>query len=133
MQPHVPFRSQPEWFSEFSGNTWGSRIWKSVGDEFSKTEFLDAYRDNLAWVFGSEGVELLAENAKAEIAISADHGNAIGEFGFYGHPKGCPVSAVRDVPWETIEGSDSETHVPDVEPPQTDADLDEQLEALGYL
>jgi hypothetical protein len=133
MQPHVPFRSRPDWFEKFTGDTWGSRIWKAVGDEFSREGFLKAYRDNLKWVFGDEGVELLADNVDGKVAISADHGNAIGELGFYDHPNGCPISAVREVPWEVIEASDSGSHKPDVEPSRSEIDVDEQLEALGYL
>lgn len=133
MQPHVPFRSRPEWFEGYTGtDTWGSAEWQSLATgTVDREAWFTAYRDNLEWVL-TEGVEPLLQNADATVAITADHGNAAGEWGFYGHPRGCPVSAVRRVPWDTIEASDEETL--DGVAPSRDvpADVEHHLAALGY-
>lgn len=136
MQPHVPFRSRPEWFKEWKGSeTWGSSVWERLrtGD-ISRDELFEAYRDNLRWVWEETGVARLRENCDARIAATADHGNAAGEWGFYGHPKGAPAPAIRHVPWTTLSGFDSHEIQPDVTLKQSDGerDVEASLEALGY-
>lgn len=135
MQPHVPFRSRPEWFEEWEGDEiWGSSVWEWIRTgKISRDALFNAYRDNLRWVWGETGVARLRENCDAQIAVTADHGNAAGEWGFYGHPKGAPVPTVRHVPWVTLSGNDSKQ----VEPAVTlnernNRDIDVSLKALGY-
>lgn len=133
MQPHAPFRSRPEWFTEFRNtDTWGSCIWKGLADgRLSKAAFFDAYRDNVEWVL-DEAVHPLAENCEATIALTADHGNAAGELGIYGHPRGAPTAEVRIVPWATIDGVDERTRAPDISESSVSVDVERQLAALGY-
>jgi hypothetical protein len=137
MQPHVPFRSRPEWFEEWSETeTWGSSIWNRVrtGD-ISREEIFEAYRDNLEWVWGEDGVSRLRENCDARIGVTADHGNAAGEWGFYGHPVGAPIPSVRHVPWLSLQGSDTESATPKISvdaPDGEQRDVKASLEALGY-
>lgn len=135
MQPHVPFRSQPEWFNEWiNTDTWGSSAWNRIRTgEITREEFFDAYRDNLNWVW-EDGVIRLKKNCNGKIAITADHGNAAGEFGYYGHPRGAPVSSVRHVPWKTISGTDIGTVTPEVNLNKShdERDVEASLEALGY-
>jgi hypothetical protein len=80
------------------------------------------------------------ENVDGRVAITADHGNLLGEWGLYGHPLSTPVPALITVPWAETTGVDQETRTPAVEPPEplpvsrvygedTEA---EQLAALGY-
>lgn len=132
MQPHVPFRSRPDWFAGWRGtDTWGSVAWRDmVAGEIDRHEWFDAYRDNLRWVLAD--VDRLTHNCDATIALTADHGNAAGEWGLYGHPVGAPISAVRSVPWATVDGADEQTAAPGHQPPETSIDTDDQLAALGY-
>lgn len=133
MQPHVPFRSRPEWFSNYLGtDTWGSKEWQSLASgEVDREDWFAAYRDNLRWVI-KEGVELLLENVNGDIAITADHGNAAGEWGFYGHPRGCPAAVVRKVPWVVEPGTNEGTVSGEPIPEGGELDVDHQLAALGY-
>lgn len=135
MQPHVPFRARPEWFEEWlDTDTWGSSTWRRLRtDEISRNEFFAAYRDNLEWVW-QDGVTRLSENCDGKIAVTADHGNAAGELGFYAHPRGAPVPSVRHVPWKTLSGNDTGAITPDVsvEDNHNERDVEESSKALGY-
>lgn len=133
MQPHAPFRSFPSLFEEFKGtSTWGSKVWRRMDSgDVSREQFFDSYQDNLEWVL-EDGVNLIKQNCDATIAVTADHGNAAGEWGYYGHPRYSPVSSVRVVPWAVVEGSDQGIRTPDIGHEQEEIDIDEQLRALGY-
>lgn len=133
MQPHVPFRSRPEWFDRFDEG-WGSAAWDDVGDRYSPEEWFEAYRDNLKWVIND--VERLIDFCETNqtVALSADHGNAVGEFGVTGHPRNAWTPHVRKVPWATVTGRSVSVDVPDVKlESHEEVDNEEQLEALGYL
>jgi hypothetical protein len=133
MQPHVPFRDAPSLFEEFSGtSTWGSEMWSKIeSGEIEREAFFSAYRDNLQWVL-QQGVEPIRQNCDGRIALTADHGNATGEWGYYGHPRHAPVSSVRVVPWAVIDGVDEGIRTPDIDQVQHSIDIDKQLSALGY-
>jgi hypothetical protein len=102
------------------------------------------YLDNLRLVL--DEVAVLLENVDADrVAITADHGEAFGEWGFYEHPVGCPHPAVKRVPWVETTAVDRETRTPDVEACRegvaTDTaadregvteDVESQLRDLGY-
>jgi hypothetical protein len=84
-----------------------------------------------------DDVALLLENMDAEtVVISADHGNALGEFGFYGHPPHSPLPSVRRVPWVETTATDSGDYEPtqeaDGEVP-TGEEVESRLKDLGYL
>ncbi|QZX99907.1 LTA synthase family protein [Halobaculum rubrum] len=138
MQPHTPFRSHPEWFEEVKTDTgWGLGFVELRDGKIDRREFWTAYLDNLEWVL--DDVDLLLENVDANVAVSADHGNGLGEWGIYGHPNGIPLSVVREVPWVNVSGRDERTHVPDVpdnylhgEAALDESAIGDQLEALGY-
>ncbi len=135
MQPHVPFRSRSEWFEEFAGtDTWGSSTWNAVvtGD-IDREAWFDAYRDNLVWAL-EDGVDPVCERIDATVGVTADHGNAAGEWGIAGHPQTVAVPAVRRVPWWTRGATREVEAVPAVDlEAGTAVDREEQLEALGYL
>jgi hypothetical protein len=138
MQPHTPFRSRPEWFDPDKQNrtTWGEGFSRLRDGELDFAEFRDAYLDNTVWAMEAVG-ELRQNLSGADIVVSADHGNGLGEFGVYGHPFGMPVKAVREVPWLILKGTDK--HTIDPEPPSEylnetidKLQVEEQLSALGY-
>lgn len=137
MQPHVPFRSRPEWFENFEGiDTWGSSVWKQLmTGEFSREEFFDAYRDNLEWVL-NDGIYPLEDLVTGTVGITADHGNAAGEFGLYGHPDSVIVPSVRKVPWKSFTAQDTGAEIEEIKLETrtlADDEVKRQLSALGYL
>jgi hypothetical protein len=101
----------------------------------TREEVWDAYLENLRFVL--DQVEILLENLDRErVAITADHGEAFGEYMFYRHPPACPIPSVRKVPWVETSGVDERTVEPTAPPPSaTDrvATTEERLEQLGYL
>lgn len=132
MQPHVPFRSRPEWFKNNKGELgWGSDIWGEIRYDIDKDELFEAYKDNLEWVLGDNGVERLLRNVNANVAISSDHGNAAGEWNFYGHSKGAPIKQVRNVPWVTVDAEDTNERNPTITETE-EYNVEKSLEALGY-
>jgi hypothetical protein len=134
MQPHHPFVPNPmdagmnrDDLSSPEGNIW-SQI---KNGEVDPEDVWREYKNNLTYVL--DDVSILLENIDAEkVAISADHGNAIGEWGFYGHGD-VPFSVVRQVPWCLTTATDEQTYEPDVEVQKRSHNVDEKLEHLGYL
>lgn len=137
-QPHTPFRSRPEWFDKDHENRtdWGEGFTRLRDGKIDRTEFRDAYLDNVVWAM--EEVEMLKENCEADIGISADHGNGLGEWGVYGHPYGIPIDAVRRVPWIKVDGTDERTIDPDLSDDYLEQNtrdkeaVQEHLASLGY-
>lgn len=145
MQPHTPFRSIPGQFPTYSDEEPDEstdvkvhkEIWKRCRDgEIEPDVLWSAYRDNLEWVLDS--IELLINNCDGTVAITSDHGNGFGDWGVWGHPPGNPLDVVRNVPWMTIDTSDSGSYEPaklgkDREAKaDSDVDVRAQLDALGY-
>lgn len=142
MQPHEPFRSRPSWFSNSSkgidldrdlNGSKKSSIWhRNRNGEIDSQELWDAYKDNLEWVM--EDIHRFANSINDDIVLTADHGNAMGEWGVYGHPSGSPISELRDVPWITIRGSGSEKYSCNQTKKRetVEADVQSRLESLGY-
>lgn len=137
MQPHTPFRSRPEWFNgDLVSTTWGHGFYELAAGRLPHNEFRTAYWDNLDWIM--EHVDILRRNCEGTIALSADHGNGMGEWGVYGHPFGVPVPSVKQVPYVTLTGVDTRERVPDVDESAIFDDVDadqvaERLEDLGYV
>lgn len=148
MQPHLPFRSRPEWFGsrgdlddfgELTDTTTGpyegnsKEIWKRLRDgEESRDEVWAAYCDNLEW--GLEHVHRLYRALDVEFLITSDHGNGMGEWGVWSHPPGLYTPQLRRVPWVTITGTGDREYTPvEVEGDDTGgSDINSQLAALGY-
>lgn len=101
----------------------------------TREEVWQAYLENLRFVL--DQVEVLLENLDQEkVVITADHGEAFGEYMFYRHPPACPIPSVRRVPWVETSGSDERTLEPTAPPPSNsdrEATPEERLEQLGYL
>ncbi|WP_171006696.1 hypothetical protein [Halalkalirubrum salinum] len=103
--------------------------------KLSKQEVWDEYLDNLRFVL--DEVEKLLENIDAEsVAITADHGEAFGEFGMYWHFIGCPLPVMRRVPWAKATAHNSGEYEPSAPAPDSMAGsttAEQQLKQLGYL
>jgi len=92
----------------------------------------DAYIDNLRLVL--DDVEIVLENLDAErVTITADHGEAFGEWGQYSHLSASPLPVVKKVPWVETSASDTNTHTPAAETTETTTDIEDHLADLGYL
>lgn len=144
MQPHIPFKNKPDWFTDWGGteyfaepsegNTDGKDIWMQLRDgELGEREVWKAYRENLEWVL--DEVYRWYQETDARILITSDHGNAKGEFGQYSHPPFSANPYLRKVPWVTIEGvGDGKVASSAREPPQSrpESDVESRLDALGY-
>ena len=143
MQPHYPFIGEYE--TETGKMTWdvgddeahqgeGLALWDQFlyGVREDIEDVRAAYDDNLRHVWAH--VETVRENVDGRLVVTADHGNALGEWGMWGHKPGMPHPKMRRVPWDTYECTDERTHVPEVDEEDTQTtDRDEQLRSLGYL
>jgi hypothetical protein len=139
MQPHYPFRSAPDLGrmdrDGFGTPSLDSDVWTrlQVG-AVSRERLWEAFVDNLRWVL--DDVAILLENVDADrVAITADHGNAFGEWRVYGHPSGVAIDPLRRVPWiETTAMDDGEHDPPDVGRTSVDeGDVADRLRNLGYV
>ena len=140
MQPHFP---------SLSGDGDGGTTLETFGDEplavwndlrfgrRSVESVWEAYRENLRIVL--EDVRLLLSNVDApETVVTADHGNAFGERGIYGHAAGIALRPLREVPWVETTATDRRTHEPAGSLPEPDrqtvdaSGVEERLRNLGY-
>jgi hypothetical protein len=134
VQPHHPFIGLDE---GFDAEPFGPAVSDTVVDALRKDKidtqaFWEGYRDNLHRVL--EDVELLLSNIDADrVAISADHGDALGEWGIYDHPVGFLHPAVRTVPWVTTTATDEGSYEPEIERTDAEPDVQSRLRSLGYM
>jgi arylsulfatase A-like enzyme len=149
MQPHMPFLIRTETgfkrhsISEGSGvhkvsetrNTETRPWWSRLEDgKIDRETTFDAYRNTLRIVL--EEIEPLLSKLQGKTVVSADHGNAFGTNGIYGHPKNSTHQTLVKVPWfisnngdrKRIQSADRLTST------QSLSGVDkEKLRALGYL
>ncbi|WP_229870816.1 hypothetical protein [Halarchaeum grantii] len=140
MQPHFPSVPDPIGSGidiETFGEGWHS-VWdRLAAGELSRERAWDSYLANLRYVLND--VVVLLSNLDAErVVISADHGNSFGEWNVYGHPPGCPIGAVRRVPWVETEATDTGEYEPTFERPAdvdkaTSETVEKRLQNLGYV
>jgi hypothetical protein len=136
MQPHLPFlpyfdgtfrtKLHSEGINQWRDARVGLRDWDTMWSQ---------YIDNLEYVL--EYVELLLNSIDAEtVVISADHGEAVGEWGIYGHPD-IPMRVLREVPWVVTSAEDTGEYEPESThggsaQKETHISREDQLKALGY-
>lgn len=137
MQPHFPSIPDPldsKMDLESFGNEWTNSVWDQLAaGELTDERVWEAYLENCRYVL--DEVELLLDNLDASrVVITADHGNAFGEWGCYGHPRDTPVPWLQQVPWVETTGADNRTHVPDTytSKSRVDTTVSDRLSALGY-
>jgi hypothetical protein len=90
---------------------------------------------NLEYVL--DDVELLISNIDADrLILSADHGQALGEEGVWGHPRSMNLDVLRDVPWCAVSAEDTGEYEPDFEIDRRNSEesnsVAKKLEHLGY-
>lgn len=135
MQPHIPYIAGAL-EEDREPTEVDARGWKllETGDA-DREEVWKLYKDNLRLVL--DELEVLLENVEAEnVVITADHGNAFGEYSVYGHPEGFPVPSIKKVPWVKTTATDKETFTPTGEyanSQDTKTDIEDHLQDLGYM
>ncbi|WP_227014898.1 alkaline phosphatase family protein [Natronorubrum aibiense] len=132
MQPHLPYlgRALDE----------GRPLTDLEQEGYQQLETGDADREDVYELYMHtlrlvlDDLEVLLENIDAEtVAITADHGEAFGEFHAYGHPEGFPHPVVKQVPWVEASATDQRTREPDLDAGRSEAiDVEEHLRDLGY-
>jgi len=135
MQPHFPSladdRDDGVGLDDFGEESLS--VWEDLrfGNR-TRADVWAAYKQNLRIVL--DDVRTLLDNVDAERAvITADHGNAMGERGIYGHAAGLALRPLREVPWAVTEATDRGTHRPGAEADaEADPDVEERLRDLGY-
>lgn len=145
MQPHTPYPTLNFDRDENREARW--TVWNELKcGAITKTEAFGAYLDTLRWVLDDVALLLTACDFEKPV-ISADHAELFGEYGLYGHSP-FPVPRLQRVPWIELEPPlnevASEVSIEDVESVQEiaslpltkfenqEADVDQQLRALGY-
>lgn len=111
-QPHKPYLAGPIRESRPPTDL-ESEPWEHLkSDAATRQEVWELYLDNLRFVL--DDVAILLRNLDAErVVITADHGDAIGEFRAYGHPEGFLHPVTRYVPWAETTAADERTYHPD--------------------
>lgn len=146
VQPHLPFigpkGKQIDHQGMGGGELLGGRsreldsVWnRLVRGQLDHDTVWDAYIENLELTMPH--VERLVEELDGKSVITADHGQAFGEWGQYGH--GPWVESVYNVPWFEVE-SDGRKTITDGETTESTymvgSDRDEmkdRLRDLGYM
>lgn len=128
-QPHAPYLGERS--DEATGTLWP----EIMNGEIEKETVWEHYIDNLRLVL--DEVAVLLENVDApKTIITADHGEAFGEFGLFKHPPGVPHPVIRKVPWAATEATDEGEYEVELTDPQgeqvSDEELEDRLELLGY-
>lgn len=98
----------------------------------SRTEVWNAYLDELRYVL--DDLEILLENIDAEtVVVTADHGEAFGEFNVYNHHTGSFHPKIRVVPWMVTSATDSRSYSPErTLRERENLQVEEALRHLGY-
>lgn len=147
MQPHYPFLTDPQLHGGLDPEQFGEMSKDSVWERFrkgdiNKERIWEAYRSNFDIIV--QEVKFLTHCIDADsVVITADHGNAFGEFGEYGHPSGVWNPYVRRVPWWVTTASADRDYQPDTTATKLRGDIkgeqdetgaiEEKLKDLGYL
>ena len=145
IQPHMPFigpTAEDLSQSAFEGGTLDNadksdeNVWEMLEKgNLSKERAWKAYRENLE--IALDGIKPLIESLNGKTVITSDHGNALGEWGIYGHPTGRTIDAITTVPWleldydsrkEISTGKTTESVTG-----QQDGEVQDRLEHLGYI
>jgi hypothetical protein len=112
MQPHLPFlpTNYGDYLSETDSNQNAVQITQEnyglgtvedlIGSDMSKEEFWEKYKFNLKAVL--QEVDRLIGELDGKIVITADHGEAVGEYSIYTHPVGIRIEELVKVPKKVV-------------------------------
>lgn len=139
LQPHYPFIGYPDLRYATFGNTeeidagvskpGAKDVWEALDlGLVDRDRVWEAYGSNLQQVM--DDVDSLLEATDGKRVVTSDHGNLLGErvggLRLYGHPPYIYHPAIREVPWAVVGDSMS------TDDRRVEADVEEQLESLGY-
>jgi hypothetical protein len=137
MQPHTPYFTaaleEGRDLSDAEYKPWSALRRGEIEYDTVREWYLDTLRAAL------DSVAVLLENVDAEtVVITADHGEAFGEWNAHNHLTGFPHPAVKRVPWATTTAVDAGWYEPTPLADAEDSDgrtelVDDQLRALGYV
>jgi len=150
-QPHTPYIGDERELGHTDGDAAypgqvapvDEPIWTRVENgEISDDRLRELYWSNLKRVrpVVLRTIAELQEEFDA-VVVTADHGEALGEFGVYAHPRFPQHPWVRTVPWIEVRGLTDrgwsvaeDVDVPNDESEEVDGEdrVQERLEALGY-
>lgn len=135
MQPHHPFigTNLDDGINKNNPESPAKTVWsKLADDELSYETVWNGYQENLRLVL-NELYRLFRNIDAVNTVVTADHGNSLGSYGFYGHGD-VPIRVVRDIPWNTVKAEDKHQCEPNVElsGKYDSSSLNERLEHLGY-
>lgn len=131
-QPHSPYTSnaleEQRLLKEYEKDPF--EYIRKTGD---KETVYQTYLDELRSVLNE--VETVLHNVDRErVLITADHGEAFGEFGIFGHSWGSVHPHIRKVPWVETTAKDENEYEPEiVDNSSPERTVEETLEALGYV
>jgi len=132
LQPHEPFIAPDAELVGGAATAWN--VWSDLQSGALDADAVwAAYEATLEYAL--EYVEEVCAAVDGRVLVTADHGNAFGEWGVYGHPFAWPQPAVRRVPWAIVSSEPRGSR--DYEPvlgaeAGVSADKAQQLRALGY-
>lgn len=130
-QPHAPYTANALEESR-DLRPYESDPFQFLRDGGAKRLVWESYLDNLRYAL-REVKKVLNNVDRDRVLISADHGEAFGTYGVYGHSWGSLHPHVRRVPWVEITANNNETYDPDSDlTTASERSVQETLEALGY-
>jgi hypothetical protein len=135
LQPHEPFIADEARL--VGGGATESNVWNGLqSGDLDSGDVWQSYKATLGRALVA--LEGFIQSFDGTLLITADHGNAFGEWGIYGHPFGWPQPAVRKVPWVLVEcGGESDSlggqQILDAAAGgEAASNTQKQLRALGY-
>lgn len=137
MQPHYPFLNYPALKSSVSRQSGSDvetiNIWHQLRrGNVSRDIVYSAYLDNLDVVLSD--IDLLLSTIDADkVVVTSDHGNALGEYGVYGHPPDMTLNCLRTVPWIETTASGTNSYDPKMASTDVDESVEDRLSDLGYI
>lgn len=147
LQPHAPYvgveqelgHHNDESANPGEGEPIDAPLWRRIkrGD-ITRSRLVELYRSNLEAVL-YEAAKVVEEAPHDNIVIMGDHGEALGEYWTYAHPrKDHPY--ILTAPWMKVTGVKAEWRqhltVTDVAPsssPADDSSVESRLRELGYI
>lgn len=149
-QPHAPYIGEARELGHTGGEDARPRegtpvdapVWERVqSGDMSRRRLREAYRSNLRRALASVGYlvsELRARGDGRRVVVMGDHGEALGEWGVYAHPRTAHPN-IRVVPWveigdvtESLAALGSRVEFGEESDGQS-GDVSDRLRSLGYL
>ena len=131
IEPHYPYAAAAREQDKSELSDIEQHPFDYIRETGDRNSVWDAYLMELR--AGLDAVEILLRNFDAKtVLITADHGEAFGEWQTYGHGSGSFQPAVRRIPVVKTKARDLGTHNPDSKSIQN-IDIEDHLRSLGYM